>query len=42
MAEFIEQIKKQCVQNNADYNLIVTSDTFDKPLRIYSKRNKVH
>lgn len=43
MAEFIEQIKKQCVQNNADYNLIVTSDTFDKPLREFiAKRNKVH
>ncbi|NLO19094.1 MAG: DUF58 domain-containing protein [Ignavibacteria bacterium] len=42
MEEFIEQIKRQCVKNNVDYNLIVTSDSFDKPLREFiAKRNKV-
>lgn len=40
--EFIEKVKSICYSQNVDYNLIVTSDPFDKSLREFlSKRAKM-
>jgi hypothetical protein len=42
MQDFIGKIKNVCYSQNVDYNLVVTSDPFDKALREFlSKRAKV-
>ncbi len=39
---FIHNIQKECYNHNIDYNLITTSDTFDKALRKFlSKRARI-
>jgi len=40
--DFISKIKNVCYSQNVDYNLVVTSDPFDKALREFlSKRAKI-
>jgi uncharacterized protein (DUF58 family) len=40
---FIDKIKKECLNHNIDYNLIDTSQSFDKALRSYlTKRQKMY
>jgi uncharacterized protein (DUF58 family) len=42
MAEFIDQIKNECLRNRIDYQLIDTSQPFDKALKHYlTKRSKM-
>lgn len=42
MKEFTSQIKSECLNSNIDYNLIETSDTYDKALLNYiQKREKL-
>ena len=43
MAEFTSKIKTECLNSNIDYNLIETSDPFDKALLNYiQKREKLY
>jgi len=43
MGEFINRIKKECLNSNIDYNLIETSDPYDKALlRYIQKREKLY
>ena len=40
MNEFIQKIKSDCLNNGIDYNLIETTDTFDKALFNYFKKRR--
>ena len=43
MGEFINRIKKECLNSNIDYNLIETSDPYNKALlRYIQKREKLY
>jgi uncharacterized protein (DUF58 family) len=43
MKEFTDRIKKECLNSNIDYNLIDTSDSYDKALfRYIQKREKLY
>jgi len=43
MGEFINRIKAECLNSNIDYNLIETSDAYDKALlRYIQKREKLY
>ena len=43
MEEFINTIKRECLNSNIDYNLIDTSAPFDKALLSYiQKRSKLY
>lgn len=43
MEEFISKIKRECLNSNFDYNLIETSQPFDKALLSFvQKRSKLH
>lgn len=43
MKEFTDRIKRECLNSNIDYNLIETSDTYDKALfRYIQKREKLY
>ena len=43
MAEFTNRIKKECLNSNIDYNLVETSDSYDKALfRYIQKRSKLY
>lgn len=42
VSEFNKKLKKACLNNNIDYHLITTDQTFDKALREYlTKRNRM-
>ncbi len=43
MSEFTNRIKKECLNSNIDYNLLDTSDSYDKALfRYIQKREKLY
>ena len=43
MAEFISKIKTECLNSKIDYNLVETSNPFDKALLSYiQKRSKLY
>ncbi len=43
MFEFTNRIKKECLNSNIDYNLIDTSDPYDKALlRYIQKRSRLY
>jgi len=43
MSEFTNRIKTECLNSNIDYNLVDTSDVYDKVLlRYIQKRSKLY